>query len=294
MLSWDQAKQAVEGWQKQGYKVVFTNGCFDLLHVGHVRYLQQARAYGDVLLLGLNSDASVKRLKGNQRPIVPQEERAELLEALSCIDGVVFFEEDTPLELIVSVQPDVLTKGGDYTIENIVGAEEVMACGGEVEILSFVDGKSSTNVVEKIRQLEMSEPLSVSPDVLRIIDANVNRLREGVRVVEEYARFVTREESLVQFCKDVRHRVSAWLSQSDWIECLIEVRDVAHDCLRDQMSTSEGERANEQAVLGANLQRVKETLRVLEEYGKVISVDWGVFFQKIRFEWYELEKGIQI
>ncbi len=136
--------------RRQGRKVVFTNGCFDLLHVGHVRYLQKARQLGDLLVLGLNSDASIRRLKGPQRPLIGEEERAHILAALDCIDYVTIFDEDTPLELLEVLRPDILVKGGDYTPETVVGKELVESYGGRVELIQFVDGKSTTGIIEKI------------------------------------------------------------------------------------------------------------------------------------------------
>jgi D-beta-D-heptose 7-phosphate kinase/D-beta-D-heptose 1-phosphate adenosyltransferase len=129
---------------------VFTNGCFDLLHVGHVKYLQQARRLGDILVLGLNSDASIRRLKGANRPLINEHERAHILAALSCIDYVVLFDEDTPLELIDMLRPDILVKGGDYTPETVVGREAVERYGGRVELIDLVDGRSTTNIIERI------------------------------------------------------------------------------------------------------------------------------------------------
>jgi D-beta-D-heptose 7-phosphate kinase/D-beta-D-heptose 1-phosphate adenosyltransferase len=134
----------------RGKRVVFTNGCFDLLHAGHVKYLQKARSLGDLLVLGLNSDASVRRLKGEKRPLIGEEERAHILAALDCIDYVVIFEEDTPLELITALRPHVLAKGGDYTADGVVGKDVVEAYGGRVELVTFVDGKSTTNIIERI------------------------------------------------------------------------------------------------------------------------------------------------
>ncbi len=136
-----------------GKKIVFTNGCFDLLHVGHVRYLQEAKAQGSILVVGVNSDASVKRLKGPSRPVQVEYDRAEILAALSCVDYSVIFTEDTPLELIQKVKPDVLVKGGDWKVEQIVGAPFVMSYGGEVRSLHFIDGKSTTKLIAKA-QLE--------------------------------------------------------------------------------------------------------------------------------------------
>ena len=131
-------------------KIVFTNGCFDILHVGHIRYLKQARLLGDRLVVGLNSDASVKRLKGESRPLVSEAARKEVLEALTCVDEVFIFEEDTPLELIKLVKPQVLVKGGDYQIEDIVGGREVLSWGGEVKSLTFHDGHSSSSIIQKM------------------------------------------------------------------------------------------------------------------------------------------------
>jgi len=136
--------------QNAGKKIVFTNGCFDILHRGHVHYLNEARRLGDRLVIGLNADASVKRLKGESRPINSELDRKFVIENLKCVDYVVIFHEDTPLELIKALRPQVLVKGGDWKIEQIVGAKEVIAAGGEVFSLSFVDGYSTTNTINKI------------------------------------------------------------------------------------------------------------------------------------------------
>jgi len=133
-------------------KTVFTNGCFDILHVGHVRYLREARLLGDRLVVGLNSDSSVKRLKGDSRPVVSEENRKEVLEALESVDEVVLFEEDTPLELIKKVRPNVLVKGGDYSIDDIVGAKEVISWGGEVRSLNFHSGHSSSQIISESKK----------------------------------------------------------------------------------------------------------------------------------------------
>ena len=131
-------------------KIVFTNGCFDLLHVGHVRYLERAKALGEILVVGVNSDDSVRRLKGSGRPILPQEERAEILSGLGCVDYVIVFDESTPLKLISSLQPHILVKGGDWTKQTTVGREVVEGSGGEVVILPFVEGTSTSNLIETI------------------------------------------------------------------------------------------------------------------------------------------------
>jgi D-beta-D-heptose 7-phosphate kinase/D-beta-D-heptose 1-phosphate adenosyltransferase len=140
----------IEAEKARGKRVVFTNGCFDLLHAGHVKYLQKARTLGDLLVLGLNSDASVRRLKGEKRPLIGELERAHILAALDCVDYVVLFEEDTPLELIAALKPHILVKGGDYTPEGVVGRELVESYGGRVELVSFVDGRSTTTIIERI------------------------------------------------------------------------------------------------------------------------------------------------
>lgn len=132
-------------------KIVFTNGCFDILHVGHIRYMQEAAKLGDVLVVGLNSDDSVRRLKGPERPINHQDDRAEMIAALEFVDYIVVFDEDTPYELIKKIQPDVLVKGGDYNLDNVVGRNIVEARGGELKLLEFVDGKSTTSIIEKIK-----------------------------------------------------------------------------------------------------------------------------------------------
>jgi len=133
------------------HKIVFTNGCFDVLHFGHVQYLLEAKKLGDLLVVGLNSDASVRRLKGESRPINGEKERAFVLAALAFVDYVVVFEEDTPKELIEVVKPNVLVKGGDYKIENIVGADFVMQNGGTVTTIPFVEGFSSTHIIEQLK-----------------------------------------------------------------------------------------------------------------------------------------------
>ena len=144
---------AVSGWRFKGLSVAFTNGCFDILHEGHIFSLSQAASEAELLIVGVNSDASTKRLKGDERPINNEQSRALLLASLAIVDAVVIFEEDTPLNLISTILPDVLVKGGDYTIEQIIGAKEVVANGGRVVINSIVQGFSTTGIIEKIRRL---------------------------------------------------------------------------------------------------------------------------------------------
>ncbi len=138
--------------QASGKKVVFTNGCFDILHPGHIELLKQARAHGDALVVAINTDASVRRFKGASRPIIPEQERAELLAALEVVDFVCTFDEDTPLEAILKVRPDVLVKGADWGLDGIVGRAEVEGWGGEVIALPLVQGASTTGIVERVMQ----------------------------------------------------------------------------------------------------------------------------------------------
>lgn len=144
-------KATVAGWKTEGKKMVFTNGVFDLLHIGHITYLAKAAELGDKLIIGLNSDSSVKRIKGEGRPINDENSRAALLAALFFVDAIVLFGEDTPLNLITELLPDVLVKGADYAVENIVGGKEVIANGGDVKTIDFVEGYSSTSIIQKIR-----------------------------------------------------------------------------------------------------------------------------------------------
>ena len=138
-------------WRKEGKTIVFSNGCFDILHRGHVEYLSKAADLGDVLIIGLNTDSSVKRIKGPSRPVNDEKARAVVLAALEFVDAVIFFEEDTPYNLIKYVQPDVLVKGKDYKAEDIVGYDIVVGNGGRVETIELVEGFSTTNTIEKMR-----------------------------------------------------------------------------------------------------------------------------------------------
>ncbi|MCJ8166816.1 D-glycero-beta-D-manno-heptose 1-phosphate adenylyltransferase [Pontibacter sp. E15-1] len=147
-----QLQEQLRRWRSQGQKVVFTNGCFDLLHLGHVDYLEKARHLGDRLVLGLNTDASISRIKGPDRPLQDEMSRARIMASLLFIDAVVLFDQNTPLELIEAVQPDILVKGDDYSVESIVGHEVVLAKGGEVKTVPLVKGYSTTNIVKKIEK----------------------------------------------------------------------------------------------------------------------------------------------
>jgi D-beta-D-heptose 7-phosphate kinase/D-beta-D-heptose 1-phosphate adenosyltransferase len=148
----EELRKVLEEVKAKGKRIVFTNGCFDLLHIGHLRYLEKAKALGDILVVGVNSDFSVQRLKGPERPILPLSERMEIVSGLECVDYVTSFDESTPLELISFLKPHVLVKGGDWTKETTVGKEVVEGLGGEVVILPFVEGNSTTNIIETILQ----------------------------------------------------------------------------------------------------------------------------------------------
>ena len=153
VVTLNEAIERAENWQSEGKKIVFTNGCFDIVHLGHIDYLEKARNLGDKLILGLNTDASVKRLKGESRPVVNEYARSRMMAAFEFIDAVVLFDEPTPKELIEKVKPDILVKGDDYTIETIVGADFVIAKGGEVKTIPLVKGYSTTSLIEKIKQI---------------------------------------------------------------------------------------------------------------------------------------------
>jgi D-glycero-beta-D-manno-heptose 1-phosphate adenylyltransferase len=148
---WDTLANSVKEWQSKGKKVVFTNGCFDLLHYGHIHYLAEARDLGDKLIVAMNSAASVKRLKGEHRPINDELTRQHLLAALEFVDAVVVFEEDDPFDLIKLIMPDILVKGGDWQPHQIIGSDVVLANGGKVQSLPYIDGYSTTNLEKKIR-----------------------------------------------------------------------------------------------------------------------------------------------
>jgi len=152
IISRNEIEELSQKLKAEGKKIVFTNGCFDILHSGHVFYLQKAKQQGDILVLGLNSDASVRRLKGEKRPVNSEEDRAIVISELKSIDFVVIFEEDTPQEIISIIVPDILVKGGDYKKEDVVGKEVVEKNGGDVVIIPFVDGKSTTNIINRINE----------------------------------------------------------------------------------------------------------------------------------------------
>jgi len=150
IVSLKKLKELRKKWKKQGKKLVFTNGCFDLLHLGHIRYLKKAKSLGDFLVVGLNSDRSVKKIKGEKRPILPEKERAEILASLWFVDYVVLFDEETPERLIRELEPDVLVKGADWKLKEIVGADLVRSRGGVVRRIPLYKGRSTTSVIDEI------------------------------------------------------------------------------------------------------------------------------------------------
>lgn len=152
IVSLQQLQNLREEWKKAGYKVVFTNGCFDIVHLGHIDYLEKSAALGSKLIVGLNTDTSVTQLKGPRRPINEEYARARMLAAFAFVDAVVLFADDTPLKLIEQLTPDILVKGNDYAIDDIVGAKHVMANGGEVKTVDLVAGFSTTNLIDKIQK----------------------------------------------------------------------------------------------------------------------------------------------
>src|SRR5690554_448594 len=153
ILDLERLLKLVVQWKKEKQKVVFTNGCFDIVHLGHVDYLEKARALGDKLVVALNTDASVHRLKGPTRPVVNEYARARMIASFSFVDAVTYFSEDTPYELIKQIVPDILVKGDDYSLDNIVGADIVMGNGGNVSTIKLVDGYSTTKIIGKIKNI---------------------------------------------------------------------------------------------------------------------------------------------
>ena len=157
LLQPESARMLVQGWKEQGKKVVFTNGCFDILHAGHVHYLEKARAEGNALVIGINSDASVRRLKGKKRPITTALDRSRILAALETVDAIVIFEEDTPEQLIDYLAPDILVKGADWPVDKIAGASGVLSRGGEVKTIELLEGRSSSSIIQRIKDAYCEE-----------------------------------------------------------------------------------------------------------------------------------------
>lgn len=137
--------------KSENKKIVFTNGCFDILHAGHVRYLKESKKFGDILIVGLNSDISVKKIKGESRPINPEMDRAEVLAGLEAVNYIVLFDETSPVKLLEEIKPDIYTKGADYTVETLPEAKTVLSCGGKIEFIKFLEGRSTTKIIDKIK-----------------------------------------------------------------------------------------------------------------------------------------------
>nr|WP_307905450.1 D-glycero-beta-D-manno-heptose 1-phosphate adenylyltransferase [Haliovirga abyssi] len=154
MIEKNNIEKIIKNLKQEKKTIVFTNGCFDILHVGHLRYLEEAKSYGDILVVGVNSDSSVRRLKGEKRPYVPENERMEMLAGLESVDYVVKFEEDTPIEILKQIKPDIHIKGGDYKEEDLPEAKVVKENGGIVKIVSLIQGKSTTNIIKEILNRE--------------------------------------------------------------------------------------------------------------------------------------------
>ncbi|PIP05528.1 MAG: D-glycero-beta-D-manno-heptose 1-phosphate adenylyltransferase [Syntrophobacterales bacterium CG_4_8_14_3_um_filter_49_14] len=157
IYSREKLKEELDRLRKEGKKTIFTNGCFDILHVGHARYLQEAKKIGDILVVAINSDSSVRAIKGEKRPIIPEDERAEMVASLGSVDYVTIFHESTPLELIEYLQPHVIVKGGDWTEEKVVGRESVKKLGGTVVIVPEIRGASTSGIIEKITKIYSKE-----------------------------------------------------------------------------------------------------------------------------------------
>ena len=152
LINRNELNELLNKLRNEGKTIVTTNGCFDILHVGHVRYLEKTKTFADVLIVALNSDKSVKSIKGDSRPINKEEDRAEVLSALKCVDYVVLFDEDSPIDLLLQIKPNVYTKGADYTVETLPEAKPIMENGGRVEFISFVEGKSTTSIINKMKE----------------------------------------------------------------------------------------------------------------------------------------------
>lgn len=154
LVNIEEASKIAKDLKEKGERIVFTNGCFDILHVGHIQLLEKAKSFGDVLIVGLNSDNSVKRIKGEERPINPEEDRARILGALEVVDYIIIFNENSPLETIKKIRPDILVKGGDWTLDKVVGRDIVESYGGKVEVVDLLENKSTTQILTKILSLK--------------------------------------------------------------------------------------------------------------------------------------------
>jgi len=248
-------KKIVTALKSKGKKVAFTNGCFDILHYGHTKYLQDARAKGDCLVVAVNSDSSIKKIKDPRRPITGQDDRLRVIAALGCVDFVVLFNESTPLKLIKALRPDILVKGSDWDKKNIVGGDFVKSYGGRVLTVNLVKGRSTTAIIEKIIR-NFAGKKRKYPDVCRVIDANLNRSKEGLRVCEEIARFILDSRGLAAAFKKIRHGIDAVAGGSYKTCMLLDVRNSNEDVGRLN-SRGELKRRSCKDIFWANMQRVE-------------------------------------
>jgi D-beta-D-heptose 7-phosphate kinase/D-beta-D-heptose 1-phosphate adenosyltransferase len=263
-------KELTAKLKRQGKRIAFTNGCFDILHYGHARYLQDAKKSGDILVVGVNSDRSVRKIKGKDRPVVAEKNRLGLLAALESVDYLVLFKEATPLKVIQAVKPDILIKGADWNKNNIVGSGFVASYGGKVKTVKLVKrAKQST--------------------VRRIIDANINRVKEGLRVCEEITRFILNSRSLTLRLKESRHQIDAAAKNLGSRNLLLKERLSLSDVGKN-IYVNELKRGSLGDIFFANIQRAKESVRVLEEFSKLINVDSSLRFKKVRYKIYAIEK----
>ncbi len=262
--------------RRQKRTIAFTNGCFDLLHVGHLESFERIKRRADCLIVGVNSDSSVQRLKGPRRPLVPARQRARLVAALKAVDYATIFSETTPLKLIRAIRPDLLAKGGDWSKEKIVGRAVVEASGGRVWATPFIEGHSTSRLV---------------PLFFRVVDANLNRAREGLRVCEEVARLILGDPGLTRRCQKFRYELATaakGLSPRDLLEARDADRDVGHARRRAPGLSHRGYRD----LVTANAKRVEEALRVLEEFSRLRSSRSSKAFGALRFRVYTLEQDL--
>lgn len=264
----EQLQNILQKLKRHGKKIVFTNGCFDLLHIGHIKYLQKAKKLGHILVVALNTDNSVRKIKGEGRPLMPEQDRAGILAALRCVDYVVLFNETTPAGIIKFLKPDILVKGSDYQINEIVGRDAVKM----VKTIPLVKGKSTSSIIKKI---------------YRIIDANLNRSREGLRVIEDITRFVFDDKKLTGELKKMRHKITGTIKNTD---LLLHNRESGRDVGRRYSRLLEGNKKDIKGLLVSNFRRVEESLRVLEDISKMIMRSKAGVYKNLRFSIYILEK----
>lgn len=263
-------------------KIAFTNGCFDIIHLGHIKYLASAKSLADILIVGANSDDSVRCLKGKSRPINSQKARVTALSALEPVDYAIIFNEPTPLKLIKKIKPDFLVKGGDWKLNQIVGRDFVKSYGGKVIRIPFMKGYSTTKLIEKLKNRQF----------YRILDVNINRAKEALRICEEITRFILKNRALTKQLRAIRHKISQIISELSIDEnLLLKSRNVKNDFGKEGKFEIY-KRKNLYSILIANFQRAKESIRTLEEFSKLVSDRKGAEFKNLRFKLYSLEKKL--